>query len=135
MGCCPFDSFKITGLLVNPATQFWWEFGQLLVKSWGGGQHWLLGTKNPAVTDGVVCVRFCREMDSDNNAPCFSLEGFVSLSALETGHQASRRNLSGISNPLACDTSDRSPDSNGYCDGEHWQHGVLLSEDTISFPA
>ena len=49
-------------------------------------------------------------------------------------HQASRRNLSGVSNPLACDTSDRSPDGNGYCDGEHWQHGVLLSEHTISVP-
>ena len=26
-------------------------------------------------------MRFCREMDSDNNAPCFSLAGHVLLSA------------------------------------------------------
>ena len=31
-----------------------------------------LTTKNPAIADGTVCVRFCREMDSDNhNARCF----------------------------------------------------------------
>ena len=46
--------------------------------------------KNPAIADGVVRVRFCREMDSDNhNAPCFSLAGFVLLSAVR--HQASRQ--------------------------------------------
>ncbi len=30
-------------------------------------------SKNPAIPDGVECMRFCREMDGDNNATCFSL--------------------------------------------------------------
>ena len=43
--------------------------------------------QNPAIADGVECVRFGREMDSDNNAPCFSLAGLVWL--LAARHQAS----------------------------------------------
>ena len=87
----------------------------------------------------ALMLKSGREMDGDNiNAACFPLKGLVWLSACFRDalgrHQASRRNLSGVSNPLACDTSDRSPDGNGYCDGEHWQHGVLLSEHPISVP-
>ena len=49
-------------------------------------------------------------------------------------HQAPRRHRSGISNPFARDHSDRSPEGNGYRDGEQWKHRVLLSEHTISVP-
>ena len=39
---------------------------------------------------------FCREMDSDNiSAPCFSLSGFVLLSAALNRRQASRQGISG----------------------------------------
>ena len=84
-------------------------------------------------------MRFGREMEGDNiNAPLLSLTGLVWLSACFRDalgrHQASRRHRSVISNPFACDHSDRSPDGNGYRDGEHWKHGVLLSEHTISVP-
>ena len=44
---------------------------------WCSVRHRETGNKNPVIADGVVCVRFCREMDSDNNAPCFSLVGLV----------------------------------------------------------
>ena len=33
------------------------------------------------VVQRVEHVKFCREMDSDNNAPCFPLAGLVWLSA------------------------------------------------------
>ena len=78
-------------------------------------------------------------MDNDNQLPLLFLAGLVWLSSCLRDalgrHQASRHNLSGISNPLAGGNGDGSPDANGYCDGEHWKHGVLLSEDTISDPA
>ena len=87
----------------------------------------------------IILKRFGREMEGDNiNAPLLSLTGLVWLSACFGDalgrHQASRRHRSVISNPFACDHSDRSPDGNGYRDGEHWKHGVLLSEHTISVP-
>ena len=37
--------------------------------------------QNPAIADWVKCVRFCREIDSANNVPCFSLADFVLPSA------------------------------------------------------
>ena len=33
------------------------------------------GNKNPAIADGVVCVRSCREIDSDNQRPLLFPEG------------------------------------------------------------
>ena len=53
--------------------------------------------KNPAIADGMKCVRFCREMDGNSiNAPCFSIAGLVWLSACLRDalgrHQASRHN-------------------------------------------
>ena len=44
-------------------------------KPWG-----IKALSRPAIADGVVCVRFCREMDGDNhNAPCFSPKGLLWL--------------------------------------------------------
>ena len=51
---------------------------------WCSVRHREAGNKNPAIADGVVCVRFCREIDSDNHsAPCFSPKAFVWLSLTE----------------------------------------------------
>ena len=93
----------------------------------------------------IILKRFGREMDGDNdndndnvNASLLSLDGSCIASACFRDalgrHQASRRHRSGISNPLACDHGERSPDGHGYRDGEHWKHRVLLSENTISVP-
>ena len=35
---------------------------------WCSVRHRETGNKNPAIADGMECVRFCRDMDSDNNA-------------------------------------------------------------------
>ena len=51
-----------------------------------------MGNKKTAIADGMVCVRLCREMDSDNiSAPCFSPKGLVMLSAALHWHQVSRQ--------------------------------------------
>ena len=34
LGCCPLDSFKVTALLVNPATRHWCKAREVLVSNW-----------------------------------------------------------------------------------------------------
>ena len=86
-----------------------------------------LSIENPAIADGVVCVRFGREMDGDNPRLLLSLDGScVALSLFPETPSAGIRLPDAIVQASAIHLH--------VGDGEQWKHPVLLSEHTISVP-
>ena len=78
-------------------------------------------------------------MATTSMPPAFPLRvlyGFQSVSETPSaGIRLPDTILSGIRNPLAGCNGDGSPDGNGYCDREHWNHDVFRSEATLSIPS